>query len=133
MSIRSTVAQPGEPHEAARPVPIAWKAAGHRLLLDRVARWAVTLGGVTIIASILAILFVIVVQVYPLFTPPTATPLAGTRIPLNAPPLALGVDEYREIAYLVTPDGMVFAPLTGDAPARKAPLPDLGAAKTTTA
>lgn len=133
MSIRSAVAQPGEPHEAARPVPISWKAAGHRLLLDRVARWAVTLGGVTIIASILAILFVIVVQVYPLFTRPTATPLRGAQIALDAPPLALGVDEYREIAYLVTPDGMVFAPLTGDTPARKTPLPGLGAAKITTA
>jgi phosphate transport system permease protein len=88
---------------------------------------------VTIIASILAILFVIVVQIYPLFKRPTASPLAGTRIALGSPPLAVGVDEYREIAYVVSSDGLRFAPLTGSAAAYTAPLPDLGTATITTA
>ncbi|HEX7511846.1 MAG TPA: ABC transporter permease, partial [Candidatus Methylomirabilis sp.] len=134
MSIQSAAIQPDESREAARPVPVPWKAAPHRLLLDRFARWVVTLGGVTIIASILAILFVIVVQIYPLFKRPTATPLPGIRIALGAPPLALGVDEYREIAFFVSPDGLRFASLKGDAvPPHMAPLADIGAATITTA
>ena len=134
MSIQSATIQPDEPYETARPVPAPWKAARHRLLLDRFARWAVTLGGITIIGTILAILFVIVVQIYPLFKRPTATPLPGIRIALGSPPLALGVDEYREIAFVVSPDGLRFASLKGDAvPLQMAPLADLGAATITTA
>jgi phosphate transport system permease protein len=133
VSTSSTVLQPGESHEAARPVPIPWKAAGHRLLLDRFARWAVTLGGVTIIVSILAILLVIIFQIYPLFQRPTVTPLPGIQLTLATPPLALGVDEYREVAYLVASDGLLFTPLKDGTVAHKARLADLGAAKITNA
>ena len=129
MSDGTAILQPGEPGEATRPVPILWKAATRRLLLDRMARWAVTLGGLTIIASILAILFVIVVQVSPLYKSPTAAALRTVRIPLDVPSLALGVDEYREIAYLVTPEGLLFVPLKVDVAPRKAPLPDMGTAQ----
>ena len=133
MSIQSATIQPDEPYETARPVPAPWKAARHRLLLDRFARWAVTLGGITIIGTILAILFVIVVQIYPLFKRPTASPLPGTSIALGSPPLAIGVDEYREIAYVVSPDGLRFAPLKGGAAVYTAPLLDLGTATITAA
>jgi phosphate transport system permease protein len=77
----------------------------------------VGLGGVTIIASILAILVVIVAETYPMFRPPRASrleppPAAAfdpTRLVAGA---ALGVDEYREFAYVVTADGLVeFRPL----------------------
>ena len=133
MSIQSAAIQPDDPREAARRVLVPWKAAPHRLLLDRFARWVVTLGGVTIIVSILAILFVIVVQIYPLFKRPTASPLPGTSIALGSPPLAIGVDEYREFAYVVSADGLRFAPLKGGAVAYTAPLSDLGTATITAA
>ena len=38
-----------------------------RILLDRLATRTVVLGGLIIIASIIAILFVIVAEIYPLF------------------------------------------------------------------
>ena len=69
----TSVLRPGEPPEPARPVPVFWKAAGSRLLVDRLTRRLVTLGGVLIIGSILAILFVIAAEVYPLFKQPKAT------------------------------------------------------------
>lgn len=79
-----------------------------RLLLDRLARWIVTLGGATIIVSILAILFVIAAGVYPLFRKPTAVPLEAITTTLDSAPLAVGVDEYREIVYVVTASGVQF-------------------------
>ncbi len=77
-------------------------------MIDRLSRLLVTLGGTAIVASILAILVVIAAEVYPLVKKPTAT-LAGTvaTAPGSAP-LAVGVDEYREMAYLVTASGIVF-------------------------
>jgi phosphate transport system permease protein len=75
-----------------------------RLLVDRLSRRLVTLGGVAIIASILAILFVIAAEVYPLFKPPTAAlvgPVGGVVAKLNSAPLTVGVNEYRQIAYVV--------------------------------
>lgn len=62
---------------------------------DKVARWMITLGGVVVIISVIAILLLIVSITFPLFS----TPRAETRVPTALPAklaeqdiLALGVD-----------------------------------------
>jgi phosphate transport system permease protein len=84
-----------------------------RVLVDRLASRLVVVGGLIIIASILAILFVITAEVYPLFKSPTAralAPLDTGAVP--AGPTAAGVDEYLEIAYSLTSAGVLqFTPL----------------------
>ncbi len=70
-----------------------------------------SLGGVLVIASILAILVVIVAEFAPLFRAPSAIPRGTMQVPLPSVPLAIGTDEYREIVYLITPGGVQFAPL----------------------
>ncbi|HXG21023.1 MAG TPA: ABC transporter permease subunit [Methylomirabilota bacterium] len=85
-------------------------------LIDRAAGAIITTGGVGIIFSVVAILFVIVAETLPLWKSPTAdakkplvlsniagTPIRGT----NGPALALGVDEYQEVVYVLTPSGTV--------------------------
>jgi len=100
----------GGPAIPARPRADARVRTGRRLLVDRLVRRLVTLGGVAIIASILAILAVIALEVYPLFQPPTVTPvrtLAGpVAVALGSAPLAAAVDEYREVGYAVTAGGV---------------------------
>jgi phosphate transport system permease protein len=123
--------QPGESLEAARPAPVSWTATGYRLLIDGLARRVVTLGGITIIASILAILLVIVSEVYPLFTPAKVTPLPATQAVTAGPVLAFGTDEYRETGYLVTPDGLQFVRLRDGMRLPDAAGPTLGKAKVT--
>jgi phosphate transport system permease protein len=78
----------------------------------------VVLGGIIIIAAILAILFVIAAEVYPLFREATAV-LVATR-PAPAPVMvvvpgrSLGVDEYREVAYEVAENAAIhFVDLRG--------------------
>jgi hypothetical protein len=70
----------------------------------------VVVGGIIIIASILAILFVIAAEVYPLFKPPTVelvgTPIGGARGSEMAVG-TLGVDEYREVAHQVLSGGVL--------------------------
>src|SRR5690606_33561982 len=68
----------------------------------------VTLGGVAIIMAILAIFFVIAAEVYPLIKPPAATPVGMVSTDVDSPPLAVGVEEYREVAFLVTASGVHF-------------------------
>jgi phosphate transport system permease protein len=85
-----------------------------RLHLDRLARRAVALGGGAVIAAILAMFFVIAAEVYPLLLPPSATPVGSVATAIESAPLAAGLEEYREIAYVVTPNGVRFVPLRGD-------------------
>ena len=106
--------------------------------MDRWTSRLVILGGIIIIAAILAILFVIAAEVYPLFKPPTASlvgtyPAAGGAALAPAPGEGAGMDEYRELAYAVTSAGTLqFISLRGrDAPAA-VPIPALGGAQVTT-
>ena len=122
------VLTPGEPVPTARPVALSLGRLGRRLLVDRLARRLVTLGGVAIIGSILAILVVIGIEVYPLFEKPTATQVGTVDSGAGLPPLDVGVDEYREIAYVVTPSGIRFVSLVGGS-LRPVPLPGLEGAR----
>jgi phosphate transport system permease protein len=97
--------------------------------VDRLAARLVTGGGILIIASILAILFVIVSEVVPLFLRPTATLVDQVTVQSAKNPLAIGVDEYREVAYLVTDGGIVFAHTKDGSPLPTSPLAALGQAK----
>jgi phosphate transport system permease protein len=102
------------------------KAKGRqRLFVDRLASRLVTLGGIIIIASILAILLVIVAEVYPLFEKPTATAERTITVGLDSASIALGVDEYREVVYLVTASGIQFVSALDGRPVTSAQLPDL--------
>jgi phosphate transport system permease protein len=102
-----------------------------RIRLDRLAARTVVLGGLVIIASIVAILFVILAEIWPLFRAPRAQSVAVTGVgamPLSAG--AVGVDEYREIAYVVTPQGALqFVPLRVGGSYPAIPVPELGEAR----
>ncbi|MBI3302279.1 MAG: ABC transporter permease subunit [Deltaproteobacteria bacterium] len=84
--------------------------AQRKKLADQTARVVITAGGIAIILSIAAILFVIVAETLPLWRSPVAEqapPVSLTLAEGAARPLALGVDEYQEIAYLATAAGTV--------------------------
>jgi phosphate transport system permease protein len=89
-----------------RPLVVSRTRTARRILLDRWASRLVILGGIVVIASILAILFVILGEVWPLFRPASAARVAPALT--GAPPApgeAIGVDEYREIAWAITAAG----------------------------
>ncbi len=96
-------------------------------LADKGATVFITAGGLVTIASIVAILIVIVAEVLPLLLPAVATPqetidllplieaadqpAAAAGLPglstASDRPLAVGIEEYQEIAYVVTSAGTV--------------------------
>jgi phosphate transport system permease protein len=118
VAINTETFPPGGPASPARPLVVSRARTERRILADRWASRLVVVGGIVIIACILAILFVIAAEVYPLFKPATAT-LVGTYAAAAAGPGpaagdAVGVDEYREIAYTLTGSGnLEFVSLKG--------------------
>jgi phosphate transport system permease protein len=133
MAERTEVLATGGPGLPARPLILPRERLNRRLLVDRLARRLVGLGGIAIIASILAILVVIAAEVYPLFKAPTAAEVATLPAGSRAAPLAIGVDEYREVAYLATASGLQFVSLTEGRPLPTPPLPGLGSASVVSA
>jgi len=100
----------GGPATPARPLNVSRARTARRIVADRWASRLVVVGGIIIIASILAILFVIAAEVYPLFQVPTAelvgSPVGGAAGgAMAAGPL--GVDEYREVASQVLSSGVL--------------------------
>ncbi|WP_447970973.1 ABC transporter permease subunit [Nitrospira sp. M1] len=76
-----------------------------RALLDRVATGVVWVGGLATILSIMGIFLYLFKEVAPLFIPPesesSATFQSRMTEPLTDPALAIGIDQYQEVAYLI--------------------------------
>jgi phosphate transport system permease protein len=82
-----------------------------RKIADILAKRVVTVGGWTIIAAILAIMFVIVGEFLPLFKTPETKLLGQFKSSSTLPVLATGLDEYQEVAYLIDASGIHFVSL----------------------
>jgi phosphate transport system permease protein len=118
---------------AARPVSVPLHVFSTRFarrkLFDRVARHAVRLGGLVIIGSILAILLVIISEVYPLLRPASVSRLQDLPGMLDGRTLAIQTDEYRTVSVAVTEAGLRMIPASGSV--ETLDLPELGQARIT--
>lgn len=74
---------------------------------DRIATRIITVGGMLIIASVIAILVLIFKVALPLFLGAEAKQRATVDLSRNnsSPPLAIGIDDYEEVAFTVSQDG----------------------------
>jgi phosphate transport system permease protein len=124
---------PGGPAPQPHLLSLAQSRAGRRLRIDRLTRRFVTLGGVAIIIAILAIFFVIAAEVYPLLKPPRATSAGLVATDVKSMPLAVSVEEYREIALLVTEGGVQFVAVEDGRPISSPALPGLNGAQVVSA
>src|SRR5882724_7006777 len=118
---------------AAAPPPVLSIRFVRRRLFDQLARRAVTLGGLVIIASILAILFVIAGETYPLLRPARVRALAPVAAKVGSLPLAIESDEYRSQAVIVAEGGVWSIPLAPGGSATRLELAELGSAKVSSA
>jgi phosphate transport system permease protein len=136
VAINSKTFGNGDAAPPARPLTVARTRTSRRILLDRVSSRLVVLGGIVIIASILAILLVIAAEVYPLFVKPSATFVRAYSPAVAAAPAAgdsIGVDEYREVAFAVTRNGaLALTALDGNRSLPAVATPGLGTATITT-
>ena len=90
-----------------------------RFLIDRLARTVIVVGGLATILSILGIFFFLFREVTPLFATPTAKMTQHLILPFSVTteaPMQLAVDEHREIAHLITSDGVQFIEVASGQP-----------------
>ncbi|MET0515210.1 MAG: ABC transporter permease subunit [Nitrospiraceae bacterium] len=90
-----------------------------RQLVDRIAQYFVSAGGIAIIVAILAIFFFIFREITPLFSTPTARLIARVALPSiqsSRGPVRIGMDEHRQIAYALHSGGAHFIDLASGRP-----------------
>ncbi|MBF0537099.1 MAG: ABC transporter permease subunit [Nitrospirae bacterium] len=80
-----------------------------RDIVDKAATVVISLGGIAVILSILAIMFFIMYEVYPLWKTPKATLIKkiDTSGFISQEILAAGVEQYKEVAYVITKNATV--------------------------
>ncbi len=103
-------------------IPVRFRPSPGTLMMDRVMTVVIQSGGVLVIAAVFGIFLFIASQIWPLFVG-AHVEKAGKR---DVPPgeyLALGVDEWGELPFLVRPDGsLVFIPTDQERPVEELAL-----------
>lgn len=124
MSTSTTAPTDTEERPARQPVSLsAPRGRRFRLYLDRAGRVVVGLGGVAIVAVILAILLVLLIEVAPLFQGASARLVGSVTSPRIGLPARIGVDEYRELAYLADARGVTIISLKDGSELAQEPVP----------
>src|SRR5688572_22779871 len=100
-----------EASDAPPPAP-SWAEAGipsaslrRRNFADRLARWVVSLGGVSIIASVLGILLFIFLEVLPLLGGAGSEARPAISLATSERAVGAGVDEHETFGFVITATG----------------------------
>jgi phosphate transport system permease protein len=113
---------PGRPGGEAPLLRISPGRTRLRRGADTAAKRLVMFGGIAVIGSIIAILIVIVAEFAPLFIPPSADPMVKFGRLIDGDVLAAGLEEYREVGFLVSGGAVHFIALPDGKPVRTVPL-----------
>ncbi len=113
------------------PPPLARGASRTvRRWVDHGATGVVTVGGWATIVSVLGIFAYLLIEVAPLFYPASWSEAASVdrdafkRVGDNPQTVGVGIDEYREVGYVLRPGGMAFYALPSGVPIRLDAVPD---------
>ncbi|EHK0751626.1 ABC transporter permease subunit [Vibrio parahaemolyticus] len=90
-----------------------------RLIKDRLVRLAVTSGGVGVLAALILIFVYLAMVIIPLFSDAEIKPNHATRTTQVGMPLAISVDDYSQLAFVLTQSGEIKY-LSMDAPDKPA-------------
>ncbi|MCG6914906.1 ABC transporter permease subunit [bacterium BMS3Abin03] len=98
------------------------KKAAHKraVFFDKLAKYSIYAGGIAVIIAITGILAFIVVEAYPLFSGADGNEKAVIKEGRYGLPVLTGIDEYQEIAYIITDSASVdFIRLESKTPIKK--------------
>ncbi|HAS6443108.1 TPA: ABC transporter permease subunit [Vibrio parahaemolyticus] len=90
-----------------------------RLIKDRLVRLAVTSGGVGVLAALILIFVYLAMVIIPLFSDAEIKPNHATRTTQVGMPLAISVDDYSQLSFVLTQSGEIQY-LSMDAPDKPA-------------
>ena len=95
-------------------------------VLDRAGRYMIAVGGIGIIAAVMGIFVFILGEAYPLFSDPELKKMGSSRQIGNGGGVAIGVDPYREVAFIAGDGGMGFLKTRTGEQIRSEPLEGVG-------
>ncbi|MFT5366195.1 MAG: phosphate transport system permease protein [Candidatus Latescibacterota bacterium] len=79
-------------------------------LMDRLGKWVITAGGLSVIVAVLGIFLFVLIESYPLFSPPKVS--QSQQIDLGRGVLATGLDQYQKVIFAVHAAGIDFFDIT---------------------
>lgn len=85
---------------------LASKSTGSRQLKNSLAKWLITLGGISVLFTLVLIFMYLLYVIKPVFDSATAEPLTEINLQSNASALSTGVDELKEVAYQIDESGL---------------------------
>jgi phosphate transport system permease protein len=77
-------------------------------LMDRLGRWVITAGGLSVIVAVLGIFFFVLIESYPLFAPPRVSLSQEINLKHRESVLATGLDQYQKVLFAVHATGIDF-------------------------
>jgi len=88
-------------------VAIASKSANYRKVKNSLAKWIITLGGISVLFTLVLIFMYLLYVIKPIFESAKVEPSAQFVINEEYKVLATGVDELKEVAYSITEQGNI--------------------------
>jgi phosphate transport system permease protein len=88
-------------------VAIALKSTGPRQLKNTLAHWLITLGGISVLFTLVLIFLYLLYVIKPIFESAKIEPVSQFEINTTAPILSTGVDELKEVAFQINQQGQI--------------------------
>jgi len=88
-------------------VAIALKSTGPRQLKNTLAHWLITLGGISVLFTLVLIFLYLLYVIKPIFESAKIEPVGQYEINTTAPILSTGVDELKEVAFQINQQGQI--------------------------
>jgi phosphate transport system permease protein len=86
-------------------VAIALKSTGPRQLKNTLAQWLITLGGISVLFTLVLIFLYLLYVIQPIFESAKIEPVGQFEISTEAPILSTGIDELKEVAFQINQQG----------------------------
>jgi len=87
-------------------VTLAFKSIGSRQLKNSLAKWLITLGGISVLFTLVLIFMYLLYVIQPVFDSVKVEPLSSITLQSTKPSLSTGVDELKEVAYQIDNEGL---------------------------
>ncbi len=86
---------------------IASTSANYRKVKNSLAKWIITLGGISVLFTLVLIFLYLLYVIKPIFESATVEPVGQFKIEEGYKVLATGTDELKEVAYTISENGQI--------------------------
>lgn len=86
---------------------LTFKSAGSRKFKNSLAKWLITLGGISVLFTLVLIFMYLLYVIKPIFDSAKIEPITSFSIESSSPVLSAGLDELKEVVYQINNQGHI--------------------------